>query len=420
MIHSAFDIIFLFISLFPCYTSVDQKCQMKTDLNSSTPVSISRRQFLKLIGLSGLSVFLTNCGLLGTKTPAIPAPTPTCTVPSTITPTSTTTSTATVTPPYKSMAAIGRVDSYNPSLLRAELERMLDGIGGLDDLIKSGARVGIKPNLTGGIWWDAGLPVPATELFATHPALIKALTEILLDAGAGKVTIMEGLGDERIFQQWGYTEMARSLGADLVDLCVQAPYSRWKIFRVGPKFNIYDSFYLNPILNDLDVFISVGKMKCHATTGVTLSLKNLFGIAPVSLYRRHEEDNNRSAFHGTTAFDTRVPRVILDLNMARPVHLAIIDGILTGEGGAGPWDKGLSPVRPGVLVASRDPVAADAVATAIMGFDPSAPSGTGVFIGGDNHLELAHAIGLGTNRLGEIGIAGPSVQEVLYPFKTVN
>ncbi len=325
----------------------------------------------------------------------------------------------TATPNYRARVAIGQAGGYRPAELRRVLEGMLDGIGGLEGLVRPGARVGIKPNLTGGTFWDAGLPVPATELFAVHPALVGALASILLDAGAGKVTVLEGLGDELIYPRWGYTGMAKSLGIDLVDLCKPAPHSKWKIFQVGPQSSVYEYFYLNPILDELDVFISVGKMKCHATTGVTLSLKNLFGIAPIDLYKRHEEDNNRSAFHGDAAFDTRVPGVILDLNLARPIHLSLIDGILTGEGGAGPWDAGLSPVRPGVLVAGRDPVAADAVATAIMGFDAQAPSGQTPFTGGDNHLALASRIGLGTHRLDEIGIDGPRIRDVVFPFEPV-
>ncbi len=385
-----------------------------------TPIaSIGRRHFLKLMEVFGLSVFLNGCALdaphkiLSTNTPtSAPSSTPF------IFPTSTATIRPSDTPVYKSMVAIGRASGYDTSVLRKELERMLEGIGGLGDLVRPGSRVAIKPNLTGATWWDASLPFPAPELFVTHPSLVEALGEILVDAGAGKVIIMEGLGDELNYSQWGYTDIARTLGADLVDLCNPAPYSDFQVFQVGSGYSIYDHFYLHPILHDVDVFISVGKMKCHVTTGVTLSLKNLFGIAPISGYRRHPEDTNRSAFHGTTAFDTRVPRVILDLNLARPVHLSLIDGVLTAEGGAGPWDKGLHQVRPGVLVASRDPVAADAVATAVMGFDPAAPSGTKPFTGGDNHLALAHGIGLGTNQLSEIGIAGPQIQEVLIPFKT--
>ncbi len=377
---------------------------------------ISRRRFLKLAGVAGLTWLISSCSPdLG------PEATPTSTATASITPSPVPTASPTSAPmsSYRSMAAIGRASAYDVPALRHELARMLDGIGGLGDLVRPGAHVGIKPNLTGETWWDASLPVPATELFATHPALVEALAGLLMDAGAGKVTVLEGLGDTAIFPRWGYTELAGRLGADLVDLCTPKPFYSWKLYPVGSGFSVYENFYLNPILSELDVFVSVGKMKCHATTGVTLSLKNLFGIAPISLYRRHPGDNNRSFFHDTAAFDRRVPRVILDLNLARPVHLAVIDGVMTSEGGAGPWDAGLSQVKPGVLVASRDPLAADAVATAVMGFDPEAAPGVVPFTGGDNHLSLAAAAGLGTLRIGDIGIAGPSIEEVRFPFKPV-
>jgi hypothetical protein len=42
--------------------------------------------------------------------------------------------------------------------------------------------------------------------------------------------------------------------------------------------------------------------------------------------------------------DTRLPGAILDLDLARPIDLAVIDGIFTCEGGAGPWDKSLAQV----------------------------------------------------------------------------
>ena len=109
--------------------------------------------------------------------------------------------------------------------------------------------------------------------------------------------------------------------------------------------------------------------------------------------------------------------MILDINQARPIHLAIIDGIMTAEGSAGPWDGILTQVKPGVLIAGKDPVATDAVATAVMGFDPKAPLGTIPFLRAENHLELARKWGLGTNVLDEIEIAGPQIQDVMYKFK---
>jgi uncharacterized protein (DUF362 family) len=376
------------------------------------PSPLNRRDFLKLIGLSGLSLLLTRCGLVK---PAAPTPVPTATpVPATVTPGVPPSPTSTPTPSYKSLVATTKVDGYDLATLRNELARML---GDLGDLVVPGARVGIKPNLTGGTWSDPSLPAPPTELYDTHPAVVQALAELLLDAGASKITIMEGLGDPLAFEAWGYGDVARATGADLLDLCYPAPYPDFAPFPVGPGNLIYNTFWMNPVLGELDVFISVAKMKCHTSAGVTLSLKNLFGIPPISMYRRRPDQNNRSFFHGDPAYEQRVPRVIVDLNRARPIHLAVIDGIRTAEGGAGPWNKGSGPIRPGVLLAGRDPVATDAVAAAIMGFDPNAAALTTPFLYCDNHLALAAGAGLGTNRLEEIGVAGPSIQELLTPFQ---
>jgi uncharacterized protein (DUF362 family) len=386
--------------------------------------SFNRRQFLEMVGLSGLSAFLTACGLLRQSSSTSTPKNPTLTTSPTLAPSVTSEPILTVQPAdhpaYKALAAISQAENYDPIILHNRLEKMLADLGGLADLVRPGAHMGVKVNLTGGTFWDADLPLPATEYFATHPALVGELVKLLFAAGAGKVTIMDGLGDENNFSAWGYTEMARSVGADLVDLCKPDPYPDFRTFPVGPKFNIYEAFYLNPILKDIDVFISVAKMKVHYTAGVTLSMKNLFGIAPIKYYKRHESDNNRSAFHDDSeSIDRRVPRVIVDLNMARPIDLAIIDGIMTCESGAGPWDQGLSPVRPGLLVASRDPLAADAVATALMGFDPNGAPGTTPYTRGDNHLALAYQAGLGTIDLAEIGILGPPIEQVRFPFRPV-
>jgi len=400
---------------------------MKHAPSLSSVRPLSRRRFLKWLGTAGITGLVAACQPTRLTPPPAPTPVPpdlatpsvpTATVlppiPSPVAPS------LTPTPAWKALVATGKVSSYDLALLQAELARMLDGIGGLGSLVKPGARVGIKANLTGGTWWDTPDKPPATELFVTHPAVIAALGGLLRDAAASQITIVDGLGDATSFDRWGYTAMAKTLSARLVDLCLPDPYPAFIRFPVGQQARIYQEFYLNRVLSEFDVFISVAKMKPHSTTGVTLSLKNLVGLAAISEYRRSKQDTNRSDFHGNASFDTRLPRVVIDLNLARPVHLAIIDGIYTGEGGAGPWDAGLAQVRPGLLVAGKDPVAADAVATALMGFDPAAPSGRFPFLHGENHLALAHDTGLGTHRLDEIGISGPSISEIAYKFKPVN
>lgn len=390
--------------------------------------TFQRRDFLKLLGLSGLSTFLAQCGLLkeNTSAPAIefsptatqpPAPTATQPALPTPEPTAAPTAAPTATPAYTSLVATAKADSYDLDLVRAELAHMLDNLGGLGELIQPGARVGIKPNLTAGSWIDGIIPAPATEMYTTHPAVVQALAELLIDAGAGKIFIMEGMYDNVTYQKWGYADAAQATGAELVDLCSPAPYGDYIDFPVGPDYFIYDQFKMNALLGEIDVFVSVAKMKCHTSSGVTLSMKNLFGLPPYQLYRRSESHTHRSWFHGDASNETRVPRVILDLNRARPVHLAVIDGIMTVEAAAGPWDQGAAQIKPGVLAAGFDPVAVDAVSTAVMGFDPTAAPHTMPFEYCDNHLSLAAEIGLGTNLLDEIGIRGVELEDLITPFK---
>ncbi len=383
-----------------------------------------RRQFLKLMGTSFLSFLLQQCGIR----PTLPqAPIGTVDPPSnpTVLPSATAIPSPTATPPPtatldpRATAAIGQINVYEVSQLRQKLQDMFQQLGGLSDVIRPGARVIIKPNLTGGTWSDPQLPMSPTELFVTHPAFVQALSELLIDAGAGQIRIAEGLGDETIFQAWGYAEVAARVNAELIDLCKPAPYNDFVTFPVGPGRQIYDVFYMNAVLKEVDVFISCAKMKCHSTTGVTLSLKNLIGLPPIRLYRRDEKDNHRSAFHESTEYDLRLPRVVIDLNLARPVHLALVDGIKTVEGGAGSWDKGYNPVQPGLIVASKNPVVTDAVSAALMGFDPDAPSGSNPFSYADNHLLLAREAGLGTYRMQEIGVVGAEIANAAFPFKTV-
>ncbi len=382
----------------------------------------SRRQFLQWLGVGGLAA-VTGCRP-GVDTLAAVSDTPAPSVthlPATDTATRTRTHTPVPFTPTnipRAKVALGSLKNYDERALQAQVQKMFEQLDGLDSLIKPGARVGLKPNLTGGPWWDTPDRPPATEMFATHPAVVGALGRWAKDAGAGRLYIMDGIADETAWAQWGYAEMAKPLGAKLINLSDPAPYSDFASFPVGPQAQVYHQFYLNGLLRELDVFISVAKLKCHSVMGVTLALKNLIGLTPLNSYKKLADDNARTSLHGPDGvYDTRLPRVILELNLARPVDLAVIDGVITCEAGAGPWDSTMAQVKPGILVAGMDPVAADAVSTALMGFDPQADSKTPPFIHTDNYLSLAREAGLGTNRLEEIAVAGGAIADMRYPFK---
>jgi uncharacterized protein (DUF362 family) len=201
---------------------------------------------------------------------------------------------------------------------------------------------------------------------------------------------------------------------------------------------LYPAYHLNHSYVDCDFYISLAKLKNHVTAGVTLSIKNNFGITPTALYGHHEANEQNTSNRGTMFhFGTerpadglpqevdarsprrpsyRVPRHTVDSVGIRPIDLAIIDGVETVSGGEGPWCRSLAAQRPGLLLAGRNPVCTDAVATAVMGYDPMAPAATGPFPG-DNHLALAAALGLGTNNPKEIEILGLPLQDARHPFR---
>jgi hypothetical protein len=116
----------------------------------------------------------------------------------------------------------------------------------------------------------------------------------------------------------------------------------------------------------------------------------------------------------------RVPRVTVDICAARPIHLAIIDGITSMSGGEGPWCGTafqLKLTSPGVLIVGLNPVSTDAAATAVMGYkDPRAPRGTKPFAICDNHLLLAEQAGLGVAALDQIDLRGLPLEKARCPY----
>ena len=107
----------------------------------------------------------------------------------------------------------------------------------------------------------------------------------------------------------------------------------------------------------------------------------------------------------------------MDLVAARPIDLAIVEGIRTMTGGGGPWGReAKTVVNPGVIVAGRNPVTTDAVCMAVMSFDPMADRGTPPFETCDSALRLAEEAGIGTRDLKRIEVVGSRIEQVRFDF----
>jgi uncharacterized protein (DUF362 family) len=318
----------------------------------------------------------------------------------------------------RARVAIARAQDYERERIYQRVRDLLDGIGGLGDVISQGDRVAIKVNLTGGTHFSPPPGFSAVESYLTHPEVVRALCELLRDAGARELFIVEAVYDQESYKLFGYEDVAETVEAMLIDLNDPHPHSDFASTPVGEGAFVYQNFVFHHILEEVDAFISVAKLKCHYNAGVTHSMKNLVGLVPAASYALEASHWWRSALHGRSDQETksRLPRVILDLNRARPIHLALIDGIKTAEGGEAPRGT-FNPVQPAVLLAGKDPVAADAVATAVMGFDPTVEPPAAPFLRGDNYLNTACDLGMGTNRLDEIEVLGAAIEDVLYEFQ---
>lgn len=342
-----------------------------------------------------------------------------------------------------STVAIARCRSYQEDL-SGTFGRMFDQIGGIGPLVKN-KTVALKLNLTGQ---PRRFPVDPNLPYRTNPDTVLAVTHLLARAGAKRIRILETFfpagQDMALWARYGLDigainrvgckvewENAQNLGEG-------RDYKRVKVPGGGYMFPSYD---LNHSFVDCDTFVSMSKLKNHWIAGVTLSLKNNFGITPCSLYGGdcgtsgnedpHQErgpvchEGIRNPPSGVAQeLDPasprdpgyRVPRITADLVRCRPIDLAIVDGVESIRGGEGAWNPGVQMIRPGLLLAGKNPVCVDAVSMAVMSYDPRAGRGTKPFLRGDNVLLLAEAKGAGSADLKSIETAGLSIEDARMDF----
>jgi uncharacterized protein (DUF362 family) len=299
------------------------------------------------------------------------------------------------------------------TFVKSRVQHLFESLGGVGDVVKAGQKVAMKINLTGGSGsaYSSGLHgVPITESMWTHPEVLRAVGELLIDSGvrASDIYIVESLWDAASYNNFGYLDVQKSLGAQMVNLNVKDPYPSFINKEVGSNRFYYSSLIMNQILADVDVYVSIPKMKQHYDAGVACSLKNQVGTVPMQPYVM-PNDNRRAKLHfegGDISF--MLPHSICDLNLARPVHLAVIDGIKNALGGEGVWNSTFRLAQSHVLLAGKDPVATDSVAAYLMGNNPEArklqlPDGVRQC---ENYLDLLHQKGIGTNQMSEIEIVG--------------
>ncbi len=211
-----------------------------------------------------------------------------------------------------------------------------------------GKTVLLKPNLVG---------LDPLGVMNTHPAVIAATRESFLRLGAARVLVGDGPAMDRdthaILESVRLREFMGELGRDFCDLNLDDVD---KVVLETHASKLKELFLPKTVLG-VDFLVSMPKLKTHHWAGVTLSLKNMFGIVPGSCYGWP-----KNILHWAG-----IDRSILDINAAARPDFAIVDGIVGMEGN-GPI-QGTAKAA-GVLLFGDDPVAVDATACRVMALRP--------------------------------------------------
>jgi uncharacterized protein (DUF362 family) len=209
-----------------------------------------------------------------------------------------------------------------------------------------GLRVVLKPNL---------VEFDPEGVINTHPSLIAAVAEAFLAEGARAVVIAEGPGHRRdneyLLGASGLEALLRERRLSYVDL----NFDHLALHTLGSRFTEFGRLYLPRTVMEADLFVSLPKLKTHHWAGVTLSMKNLFGIVPGAVYGWPKNPLHWAG----------IDESIVDLTSTVPERrFAIVDGIIGMEGN-GPIQGRRKDM--GVLVMGADFVAVDATCARLMG-----------------------------------------------------
>src|SRR5262245_38816689 len=244
--------------------------------------------------------------------------------------------------PKRSRIAVLHTDEYSDKLD----ELVYHGLQ-LFNLNIRGKSVLLKPNI---VEYLPGKPVN------TDAQLIGAAAEAFLRLDAASVTVGEGPGHHRdtdlLLYETGLADQLAQRKIRFVDL------NRDELIKTKIEANYSDlcQFWLPRIVLRSDFIVSMPKVKTHHWTGVTLSMKNMFGIVPGSRYGWPKNILHWAGIHES----------ILDICATVRPQFVIADGILAMEGD-GPLNG--SPKNLNCVLMADDVVAADSTLIHLMGMD---------------------------------------------------
>jgi len=313
--------------------------------------------------------------------------------------------------------------------IKALVRQAIEMAGGFDGVIEDGDTVILKPNL---ITYYALSTIeedldPDANGLTTDWRVTKAVSELVREANpSGQIIVLEGVAVGRTcdtMQQLNYTSEAMPEVADFI--CLEERSGEYREYDapelvavtledVPARYSDYlkpngsPEFYLNRVYYEADVLISLPVLKNHSISSVTGAVKNVgIGATPQNIYTNGPTINERWRGNVISHTPYNLHRWIHDYYACRPVDFAIMDGLqgsFNGPVATGSLYLSRAQTNMRLILASRDSVALDAVASVIMQYDP----------GRIDHLVHLHNSGLGcvdTALLRVVGVEPTLVSE---------
>lgn len=223
------------------------------------------------------------------------------------------------------------------------VKRATELLGGVENFVRPGERILVKPNLLSG--------KPPGAAVSTHPSVVKAVIRLVREAGAEPVVgDSPGFGNaSRVAEKCGIMEVLRETATEFVDL-------KTPVRVENPEGLTFKRLEVAKEALEADGIINLPKLKTHAQMFLTMGVKNLFGCVPGKL---------KAQLHLTAGVDPlSFAGMLLDLYFLLRPRLTIMDAIVAmeGNGPASGEPRGL-----GLLFASADAVSMDCVAAGLLG-----------------------------------------------------
>jgi len=281
--------------------------------------------------------------------------------------------------------SIVKCENYDQENIDSAVNIALKLIGGIDDLIKPGINVLLKPNLLMAIAPENGT--------TTHPAIVKAMIKKIQELG-GNVSVGDSSSwsTDLALKKCGIIEVAESLNAKALNFNEFTP----ETIQL-PEESVLEEIHVAKPVVDADVIISLPKLKVHELMGFTGAIKNHFGTI-VGQYK--------GLIHKKLKKPSNFAKGLIDIYLQNKPELILMDGVISVKGTAG---KG-KPKKIGVILASRDGFALDTVAASIIKLKlEKLPVN-----------KQAIKRGIEGNKLEEVEVVGETIENINVRFKKVN